>query len=347
MNTILAACALFATLVAPVVPPTSAGPAAKTPAKVKVTQAQAVPIPVRLRMSLRVVHTTDMAEAGISFPPSSSQVLSLGNTEDEIYYTIAKLPYGSEPVQIKTKRPSGSPDIWEMGLRSLPELERVLFEGQVAGGQQEHFAVAIGEQDNAQIETLSLLFGDIAGFIAGLAVDPQGGDLDAFEPAARATVDRIRTKGDDVVGFFIVSVGPGRKISVETSGATFGEVLSSSTKEVTLKLTGKGAVYNARLWVEAPSEPVPKGRKVAGKTSDKCSHQDLWVVGDAGQVLVKKGERKDVPIGPGTFTWYCGGSEESAGADAGTDVVNVRRAMTGRNIDWVFFRENTLVPDFH
>jgi hypothetical protein len=301
---------------------------------------------VRLRMALKMVLPNDAAEAGASIPPSVSDLIAMGNSEDEIYYTIAALPKGTGNAQIKTIRPAGNPDIWEMGYNSLIKQHRVLFEGELTADEKAYFAVAIGEQDNAQAAVLSLMFGDIAGFIGGLEA-PAGGEVpESFGPAARATVERIRDKGDDVIGMFVVTVGGGRKLSVDGSTNTKVKILESSNKEVLAELSGGGARYHVRLWVEDSELPRPKTRKVVGKTSDKCSESDLWVHGNAGQVLVKKGETKEVPRGAGQFTWYCDGSQESAVADSGTEVISVRRASSGRNIDWVFLREDTAVPDF-
>jgi hypothetical protein len=301
---------------------------------------------VRLRMALKMVLPNDAAEAGASYPPSLSDLLAMGNSEDEIYYTIAALPKGTGNAQIKTIRPAGSPDIWEMGYNSLIKQHRVLFEGELTADEKAYFAVAIGEQDNAQAAVLSLMFGDIAGFIGGLE-PPAGGEVPAsFGPAARATVERIRDKGDDVIGMFVVTVGGGRKLSVDGSTNTKVKILESSSKEVLAELSGGGARYHVRLWVEDSELPRPKTRKVVGKTSDKCSEDDLWVNGNDGQVLLHKGDTKEVRRGAGQFTWYCDGSQESAVADSGTEVISARRASSGRNIDWVFLREDTAVPDF-
>ncbi len=306
-----------------------------------------VKVPVRLRMSLKVIHTTDVAEAGIGFPPNPIAMASITNTEDEIYYTIAALPRRHGPAKIETKRPAGTPDIWEMGKNSLPKLDRVLFEGDVSTQEQAYFAVAIGEQDNAQVQALGALFGDIPALIDGIAVPEAQGEVpDSFEPAARAAVERIRDKGDDIVGFFIVSVGGGRKLSVQANANTYAKITSRTRTKVEAELTGRGAKYQLRLWVESPEAPVPAGRKLVGTTGDGCKERDLWVHGKNGQVLVKKGQTKEVPLGAGAFTWYCDGTKERSVANAGTDVVLVRRASTGRRIDWRFFREDPLKPDF-
>ena len=121
---------------------------------------------------------------------------------------------------------------------------------------------------------------------------------------------------------------------------------STKRKEVKAELNGRGAKYALRVWVEDTAVAVPKGRKLVGTTYDGCGESDLWVHGDDGQVLVKKGKTKDVPLGAGEFIWYCDGTEENSNADSGTDLVTVRRASSGGEIFWRFFRENTLTPDF-
>jgi hypothetical protein len=306
-----------------------------------------VEVPVRLRMSLKVIHTTDMAEGGIGFPPNPIALAQLNNTEDELYYWIAALPKGTGNPSFHVERPAGSPDIWEMGLNSLPKLHRVLFEGEVSAKERAYFAVAIGEQDNADMQALGALFGDIPALIDGMAPPEGQSQVPAsFEPAARAVVERIRDEGDDIVGYFVVTVGGGRKLEVEANNNTFVKITSRTATEVKAELDGRGAKYQMRLWVESPSVAVPPARKIVGTTVDRCSENDLWVVGNDGQVLVKKGESKDVRIGEGRFTWYCDGTKESSRADEGTDVVTVRRASTGRKITWRFFREDTLTPDF-
>ena len=264
---------------------------------------------------------------------------------------VAPLPPGSTAnpaavTPIPMVKPAGNPDIWEMGYNSLIKQHRVLFEGELSADEKAYFAVAIGEQDNAQAAVLSLMFGDIAGFIGGLE-PPAGGEVPgSFGPAARATVERIRDQGDDVIGMFVVTVGGGRKLSVDGSTNTKVKILESSSTEVLAELSGGGARYHVRLWVEDSDLARPKTRKVVGKTSDKCSENDLWVHGNDGQVLLHKGDTKEVPRGAGQFTWYCDGSQESAVADAGTEVISARRASSGRDIDWVFLREDTATPDF-
>lgn len=350
MPSLISSLSLISTVVTAlsVAPPISLPPGASSasPHHGPTIPTQKPEVRVRLRMALKMVLPNDAAEAGASIPPSVSDLVALANSEDEIYYTIAALPKGTGNAQIKTIRPAGSPDVWEMGYASLVKQHRVLFEGKLTADEKAYFAVAIGEQDNAQAAAISLMLGDIAGFIGGLE-PPAGGDVPgSFGPAAKATVERIRDKGDDVIGMFVVTVGGGRKLSVDGSTNTKVKILESSSTEVLAELSGGGARYQVRLWVEDTELPRPKSRKVVGKTSDKCSEDDLWVQGNDGQVLLHKGDTKDIPRGAGQFTWYCDGSEESAVADPGTEVISARRASSGRNIDWVFLREDTATPDF-
>lgn len=303
---------------------------------------------VRLRMSLKMRRTTDAFEAGQVGLPSISDFTGTGNSEDEIYYTLAMVPPGGGNGEIKTIRPSGSPDIWEMGPKSLVKQQRVLYEGEHTASEQAFFALAIGEQDNAQIAMLSALFGDMATLIeTALGMHTNNNEVPAaFGPAARNAVERINDNGDDLIGAMLITVGGGRKLRVDATGNMFVKITESSNTEVSAELTGSGALYNIRLWVEDTAVPRPATRKVVGKTSDKCGEQDLWVVGKDGQVLMRKGDVKEIPLGAGEFKWFCDGDEERAVANAGTEVLSARRASSGRNINWIFLREDTATPDF-
>lgn len=322
------------------------------PVKKKAYAGDALPtakpeVRVRLRMSLKMLHTTDAAEAGVGWPPNGLDVWSVFNSEDEIYYTIAALPQGNDSAVIKTIRPSGSPDVWEMGPRSLIKQQRTLYQGKLTADERAYFAVAIGEQDNAQIAALAVLLGDLGGIIDALDAPTGYANLPAsFGPAARAAVERIRDKGDDVIGAFVVTVGGGRKLEVAGTAATHVKILSSSTTEVTAELNGAGARYRVRLWVEDSDLAHAIGTQVVGKTDDDCGENDVWVNSDGKQILLKKGETKDMPLGPGSFKWFCDGSEESASADAGTEVLSARRLPSGSHIDWVFYERHTVMPDF-
>lgn len=71
-----------------------------------------------------------------------------------------------------------------------------------------------------------------------------------------------------------------------------------------------------------------------GTEIDQCGNDDLWIAGNAGLINVPRGGAGATEIPGWEFTWYCGDSEESTTAPAGTRFLIARRGITDRQIIW-------------
>ncbi len=89
--------------------------------------------------------------------------------------------------------------------------------------------------------------------------------------------------------------------------------------------------------------PVPKRRHFLCHEIDRCGHPALRVRGATEEVVVGKGETKEVRVQldrDGWFYWYCGNSRErTRPSDRRTTFVVVTREPNGRRIDWYCYRE--------
>ena len=301
----------------------------------------------RLTMKLEVEKTTDDAESTGVFG---------GNTEDEIYYVLAGVAHrsGKDVSMGGTFRRNGNPDVWEMGAASARSLERNLLEVDLKRGDWVALNVTIAEQDNAQLTALTALTSALAGDLQGLAGTAFGWSAGRMAAGAAAglfgsvlakEIEEIGDSGDQIVGSFNVGVEPGKLTlsGLGTAGAKAGFSVLPTTKHVVL--SQHGARYRVQLRLTPRSEPAPKGRTYLSTELDMCSEVALTVPSTEGDVVIKKGQTRDVRIPDRRFEWYCGTTQEWATAPPNTNLVEAYRASTGRRIKWRCFEEHTLSPD--
>ena len=128
--------------------------------------------------------------------------------------------------------------------------------------------------------------------------------------------------------------------------------LSKSTR---IKLQGHDATYELILSVSKRNGRPDLRKDAVYTTKEKCGKENLWIDGVDGRVLVKKGERKEIPIkldAGGYITWDChsgdgrtGDRTRPAASEIGKDwiynpkgdLVIVTRAPLGRKVRMDFF----------
>jgi hypothetical protein len=296
------------------------------------------PIQQRLRMRLEVVKTTDKSEGP-------------GNTEDEVYYAIAGLPYmnGANP-QMKTVRRTGDRDIWEMGPNSAPTLHRTLFEGKSSPLWGNTFMLVIAEQDNKWIGLMETL---LSGGLATLAKAAEGAfakESDAqkvvqkLKGEFKAIAQRVSADQDQIIGAVAITM-KGARLQVEAHANLHSEVIDADPKHPKIRLRGgKGYEYELTLYVEKATTSPPVVHDFIGLEDDDCSG-DLWLETKDGNVQLKKGKRKGFVPKSHEFQWHCDGDEEITRATPKTDYVIASRANSGDEILWRIFKDYTPAPD--
>lgn len=310
--------------------------------------------PVRLRMELEVKKTTDSNENNL---PLSS------NTEDEVYYSIAGLHVidgQTTTLGRKEIRPNNpSKDVWEMGPNSNDVLHRSLYEHKIKMCDRAAFTLVISEQDNAQLKEIEQLIKDTIKLAVTAIAQEVGADhflgtgefddkkaLDTLISDTKAILGALDDNHDQPIGVVEISMS-GATVKVKGVGSSVKEI-SSTFKKTEHELTGFGSKYRLRIWVEDGSKPAPKHRVFLDRSKDQCGEDKLWVESKNGNVLLKKGESKDVYVKSDRYTWHCGDLDEndSSNAPDSTNLAVTTRAASGREIRWEWFEERTAVADF-
>lgn len=306
---------------APAVQPQPVGPApavgpAHTPAvKAKIRR-------VRVRMELEVRMTTD----GVGL-----------NSEDEIYYFVVQ-PQRGDTMKIKEVRRPGDPDVFEMGPLSDSRLSRWLFRGPVSALNPMKLGLVVAEQDSSDAGGP---IGTGGGGPAPVPFEP------SLLPGMQEAVSRAQDRDHQVLSFVQITT-TGNKLVVKTRESApdaADRVLVANDDYAKVQLSAPG-LYLLHVYLEPDTGPVPKGRRFLGIEDDDCNeNKTLTVKGVTGDVAVPKAGTKVVEIGQQEFEWTCGGSEESAVARPGTQLVEVDRDADNDSVIWRCFKKLTLAPD--
>lgn len=307
-----------------------------------------VQVPHRLRMKVEVVRSSDITQGP-------------GNTEDEIYFSLAGARrVGDTDVQLhrRTVRPGISRDFWEMGPMSGRAFEATIFEGPHTAIDRASFALLIQEQDNKQAASLAAAFALAAGglieaFIAAGATHGAGSSGDIGMQKLKSDVDTLlaemKEEGDELIGGIEITV-KGGKLEVRATSAASAKLLSSTNDSATVELTGAGSQYRVKLALENPSAARPKTKTYLSREDDDCSAEHLWVEKKGGgNTLVRKGDGGvAVRVKSDVFHWHCGGlsTDDKTNAPDDTKLVEVTRKSTGDTILWDCYHEKTATPQY-
>jgi hypothetical protein len=319
--------------------PVAAGPAQSVmPGVVPNAPKLDTPTQQRLRMRLKVESTTDKSQGA-------------GNTEDEVYYAVAALPYTpGAAVKMKTVKRSGDPDIWQMGSMTAPTLHRTLFKGKSSALRENRFMLVVAEQDNSWIGFIETI---LSGGLATLqhAVDGDYGQpsqaetvVDELQDEFKAIVQRVAADEDQIIGALVITM-KGSRLAVETDGKLFSTVLDDDPKRPVVKLFGGGSNYELTLYIEGAESTPPVAHDYFGLEEDDCGG-DLWIETVDGNVQLGKGKRKGFVPKSHEWNWHCDGDEEITRASPATDYVIASRASSGDQILWRVFKDYTPAPDF-
>lgn len=307
-----------------------------------------VPVPYRLRMTVKMLRTSDSSEGP-------------GNTEDEVYFALAGVRKKGDAdflLARRTVRPGISRDFWEMGKHSASSFDATIFEGKLAAIDQASFAFLLAEQDNKQLALLNAIFAAASGvmieaLIAEAATSNGGGPTDLGMQNLKDQVDKLfdemKGRGDELLGGFEITVKRG-KLSVRAPSQASAKLISSTHKNATVELDGAGGKYRVELVLEDPSNGAPKTKTYLGREDDDCGAENLWVekVG-GGSTLVRKGDGGvPVRIKDDVFHWHCGSMSEDDHSNMPdeTKLVEVTRESAGDTIWWDCYHERTAQPQY-
>jgi hypothetical protein len=313
--------------------------------------------PVRVRMELEMKTTTDVNENHLPFSD---------NTEDEVYYSLAgvkKIKGQTTTLLRKEVRPNNpSRDVWEMGPNSNDRLHRSLFEASMNHADSAALTLVLSEQDNAQLKMIEdIIKHAIEGAITYLAQEVGASGflgtgkfddkkaLDTLFADTRALVLALVDRQDQPLGVVSIVLA-GNKLEVKPSGGDTGlaRVISRTDDSADVELTAFGSKYRLRLYREVGDLPAPKHRVFLDRSKDQCGEDKLWVQSKTGDVLIRKGETRDVYVKTDHYTWHCGSKSEidRSNAPDATNLAVTTRAPSGREISWEWFTEATAVADY-
>ncbi len=326
---------------APSVP--SSGPLPTSPSAMPdISKPVPVPKEYRLRMRVTMIESGDSSEGP-------------GNTEDEIYFSLAGIRErnGDETVMNRrTVRPGISREFWEMGSHSADDFQAIIFEGELAQNDSAAFAVLVQEQDNKQAAALAALFLAASGSIMeAMAVagngakddaDYTGAHMGALKSQVNTLLDEMKSQGDELMGAVRVRVNGG-VLDVKAPSAAKAILLSSTSKTAKVKLTGGGGHYELTFALVDPSEEKPVQQTFLSHEQDQCGEEKLWVEKQGGgNKLIHKGDGGvQVRVKDDVFHWHCGDMDEDDQTNAPneTKMVEVTRNSTGGTIHWDCYHE--------
>jgi hypothetical protein len=300
------------------------------------------PISVRLRMRLEVIDPTDDQAAGTDSM----------NSEDEVYYAIAGLPYLPDAnAQMKTVKRVGGPDIWEMGSRSAPTLHRTLFKGKSSPLRANSFMLVIAEQDASWVGLLQTLL------YAGLNVIAEAADgtftdasdaekvVEKLHGEFKVIAERISSQDDQIIGAVAITM-KGKHLTVKANPDLHSTVIDNDPTQPVIRLWGSGYKYELKLILEDATVAAPVIHDFIGLEQDGCGG-DLWIDTKDGNIQLKKGKRTGFRPKSHEFNWYCDGDENITRASSATDYVIASRASNGGEILWRIFKDYTPAQDLN
>jgi hypothetical protein len=110
---------------------------------------------------------------------------------------------------------------------------------------------------------------------------------------------------DQIPGSVAVAIVK-HKLQVSAPGAATS-VISQDGRVAHLELTGDHSNYTLTLVLEPTSEPNPANREFLDYSEDNCSQSALRIPkAGGGNVIVHKGDRRDVAIPARRYAWHCG-----------------------------------------
>ncbi|MBX3464786.1 MAG: hypothetical protein KF830_16580 [Planctomycetes bacterium] len=103
------------------------------------------------------------------------------------------------------------------------------------------------------------------------------------------------------------------------------------------------AIADMQKRLEITNASAPPRREVVrmqvDSTLDRCSDSVVTVEGREGNIVVRKGESKEIPLSPsGEVFWSCGGTRERTATASGADIAVLSRDAQGRAMTWLFYK---------
>jgi len=221
----------------------------------------------------------------------------------------------------------------------------ILWRGNLAPGKTALINVAIGEQDNKDLDDIGRLLLKIGGFAIS------GGATALGQPEAGAAIagllgkisDAVQDNHDDVIGSFGLLLknehGSLRQMWVAGKYTTQEETNSGNFKCHGPSHSSYDLTAHVSQEHVASGTPTPTRRIYLGTEIDRCGEYSLRVQSVNGTVEVHKGETKEVHVPSHRFWWYCADSKEWTTAPDSTNLVIVTRGYGDRKITWKCYRE--------
>ncbi|MFN0214052.1 MAG: hypothetical protein ACKVT2_07335 [Saprospiraceae bacterium] len=295
-----------------------------------------------------------------------------GNNRDEVYVTVAGNTPSGQNIKSRLPRYKSDDDYYQffkgttakgqswINQDDAPVGPPRIWAGTLKPNESAKFLVALGEQDNKSIGTI---INALISFLAlevvkiGAKLVP-GGEI-VREWAEKAAKYLPGNTKDDIIGAFCVEVKNqdgklfttwlATELEFEEGGEFASTKINDSdelfvqgTNSVNLDFDGtRGARYRGIVKVNTYASLPPSVKQVRrylGRYIDQCGNSIMTFKDDA---KVLKGQLKEFRGNFGSkLKWKCGSSNEETGAiPSTTDLIVVKRAVTGREIKWYFFNE--------
>jgi hypothetical protein len=232
----------------------------------------------------------------------------------------------------------------------------ILWTGTLGVGESADFLVTIMEQDNSSIGVLKDLLKiglDTADALAG-----SNATAKAIITTARQLATYLpESKGHDFIGAFSMRVTNAAGKLETTFVAIHGQMQTdppsiAGDQTALFDCMGKQGSSHYRVVPAARIGPQLPFRTYLGKETDQCGDALLAVEGGPraykGFYHVGKGQTAWVPLASPRFAWYCGMDKEWATAPDSTNLVQVHRSATDREITWYCYSEGVdgFRPDY-
>ena len=339
---------LASALAAPALPSSEAAAAPPyQPYDGPMPQIDTTPKPMRLRAKVKMVKTSDSSEGP-------------GNTEDEVYFSLAGIRKvgGVETVlNRRTVRPGISRDFWEMGNATADDFHATIFEGKLGKFDRTTMALLVQEQDNKTAQQLAQILALAGGHIYELLIaDAAAGDqatdigLEKLQTEITKIITEMKQQGDELIGGVELVVQGNSTLKVKAPSQASAKLISSTSKSAVVELTGAGGKYRVELVLEDQSAPKQLTQTYLSREQDQCGQEKLWVEKKGGgNKLVLKGDGNvQVRVKDDVFHWHCGDLDEDDQTNAPneTKMVEVTRSSTGGTIKWDCYHEKTAVPQY-
>lgn len=229
---------------------------------------------------------------------------------------------------------------WSMGAKANHFMLHNLFEGKVGAREDVAFVLVVADNDRGgdwqsgntiAAEERAADWG-LARVRANVPVQQRQAVRDQLAANVRQAVHDVLWGTDDLLGFVAFAFQNG-KLKVFSPSGSFSRIETASIDAAKITLHGLGSNYTVDLSVQDAATPAPRRWDYLSTEDEECDQHHVRVTSEnGGEVVLGRGQVKDVDVVWRHIAWRCGDEQEVTDGPANTHWAVVRRKPTGEDM---------------